>query len=247
MKEYKHTQTGSSSGIGRRDFVKLGLMIGSGAFIDLHTSPAFAASIPAPAPRPSGEEIVWSNCWAHCLCGCALKVVLEDGKVKRIPKGIDLCFCEVGDEPSFYGNGTQIHQVVMNLSVNAVQVMGSRGLLEFGVRHAAALPEESANYGVSLQPDGAVICSRGRTLEKADAGYIVLIVKDSGPGMEEAVMRQMFSPLFSTKAPGEGTGLGLTIVDSIVGMHKGYILVRSAPGKGSEFSIYFPILSAPEE
>ncbi len=84
MKEYKHTQTGSSSGIGRRDFVKLGLMIGSGAFIDLHTSPAFAASIPAPAPRPSGEEVVWSNCWAHCLCGCALKVVLEDGKVKRI-------------------------------------------------------------------------------------------------------------------------------------------------------------------
>ncbi len=164
-----------------------------------------------------------------------------------IPKGIDLCFCEIGDEPSFYGNGTQIHQVVMNLSVNAVQVMGSKGLLEFGVRHAAALPEESANYGVSLQPDGAVICSRGRTLEKADAGYIVLTVKDSGPGMEEAVMRQMFSPLFSTKAPGEGTGLGLTIVDSIVGMHKGYILVRSAPGRGTEFSIYFPILSAPEE
>lgn len=64
----------------RRDFMKLGLMLGAGAFVDLHGAPALAAL----APKGTGEKIVWSNCWAHCHCSCLLKVVLEDGKVKRI-------------------------------------------------------------------------------------------------------------------------------------------------------------------
>lgn len=164
-----------------------------------------------------------------------------------IPKGIALCFSEPADEPPLYGSSIQIHQLIMNLSVNAAQVMGKQGRLEFKVRHEPSLPPEAAVYGVSVPEDGTVLCSRGRSLGIAEAGYLALSVKDSGPGMNENVMRQMFSPLFSTKAPGEGTGLGLAIVDSIAGMHKCYMLVRSTAGKGTDFRVYFPLLSAPEE
>lgn len=159
-----------------------------------------------------------------------------------IPKNVELRFPQSGDDPEFYGNSTQIHQLIMNLSVNAVQVMGKGGVLSFEAGRADKLPPEACGYGVSPGVDGAVICSRGRNLDAAARGYAVLSVKDSGPGLDEAVMRQMFSPLFSTKAPGEGTGLGLAIVDSIAGMHKAYILVRSVPGEGAEFRVYFPIL-----
>lgn len=89
MKKYTEKPNGTfktpCGGMNRRNFMKLGLMLGAGAFVDLHTSPVFAAL----APRSSGEQIVWSNCWAHCLCGCALKVVVEDGQIKRI-EGDDL-------------------------------------------------------------------------------------------------------------------------------------------------------------
>lgn len=164
-----------------------------------------------------------------------------------IPKGIELCFSEADNERPFYGTSTQIHQLIMNLGVNAVQVMGKQGRLEFLVRHESLPPPEASGYGVSVLEDGTVLCSRGRSLESSDAGYMVLTVKDNGPGMDEAVMRQMFSPLFSTKAPGEGTGLGLAIVDSIAGVHKCYILVKSKRGAGTAFQIYFPILRAPED
>ena len=163
-----------------------------------------------------------------------------------IPKGIELYYSQPDVEPEFYGNSTQIHQLIMNLGVNAIQVMGRQGFLVFGVAGASTLPPEASSYGVLAKDGNAVLCSRGRTSKNSAHGYAVLTVKDSGPGMDATVMRQMFSPLFSTKAPGEGTGLGLAIVDSIVGTHEGYILVRSSPGNGTEFSVYFPIPPEPE-
>ncbi len=162
------------------------------------------------------------------------------------PKGIQFSFSESGDG-KLYGSGTQLHQLIMNLCVNAVQAMGVQGQLEISVRHVPGLPAEAERHGVFVLADGTVLCSRGCTQPRSEDGYLVLGVQDNGQGMNEAVMEQIFTPLFSTKAPGEGTGLGLEIVDSIARIHKCYILVRSIPGKGTGFLIYFPILPAHEE
>jgi anaerobic dimethyl sulfoxide reductase subunit A len=79
MKNIEKLET-PCKGVNRRDFMKLGLMLGAGVCVDLRTSPAFAAL----TPPSKGEQTVWSNCWAHCRCSCLLKVVLEDGRIKRI-------------------------------------------------------------------------------------------------------------------------------------------------------------------
>lgn len=79
MKNKKITKsTPCPPSIGRREFMKLGLMLGAGAFIDLHGLPSFASNIPV------GEKTVWSNCWAHCHCSCLLKMVVEGDHIKRV-------------------------------------------------------------------------------------------------------------------------------------------------------------------
>lgn len=66
--------------VNRRDFLKLGMVLGAGAFLDGRSSKVFGAV----APKGPGEKIVWSNCWTHCHCSCLLKLVVEDGRVKRV-------------------------------------------------------------------------------------------------------------------------------------------------------------------
>ena len=113
------------------------------------------------------------------------------------------------------GNASQVHQIVMNLSINALQAMlPAGGTLEFG-------------------------------LEDPSDGTAVLTVKDSGCGMEPAVMERVFEPFFTTKERTEGKGLGLSVVHGIVNAHGGSISVRSEPGQGSVFQVILPC-SIPE-
>jgi CheY-like chemotaxis protein len=73
--------------------------------------------------------------------------------------------------------------------------------------------------------------------------YVCIIVEDSGAGMERTVVDRLFEPFFSTKAPGKGLGLGLSVISTIVKMHNGAIIVSSEPEKGSVFKVYFPAIS----
>jgi len=124
---------------------------------------------------------------------------------------------------------TQIHQVLMNLCTNAVQAMqGQDGILSVKV--------------AEMESDATMI----HDLPDLQAGsYVMLTVSDTGQGMDKAVIERIFEPYFTTKAPGEGTGLGLSVVIGIVKKFKGAITVYSEPGQGSVFHVYLPRLLAP--
>jgi CheY-like chemotaxis protein len=118
---------------------------------------------------------------------------------------------------------TQIHQVIMNLVVNARDAMPSGGTLTLETRNHAV--DETA---AATQPD-------------ARAGeYVVFSVTDSGTGMDDATREHLFEPFFTTKGSEHGSGLGLSTVYGIVRQSGGWIDVRTRLGAGSTFELFFP-------
>lgn len=125
------------------------------------------------------------------------------------------------------GDLGQIEQIMMNLAVNAQDSMQGGGtlLIETASVPAALMPKEVA------EAVGADDCA-------------VLRFTDGGSGMEREVLANIFEPFFTTKARGRGTGLGLATVYGIARQHSGMVTVSSEPGKGSVFSVYFPLRSS---
>ena len=118
---------------------------------------------------------------------------------------------------------TQMQQVLMNLCTNA----------------AHAMREKGGTLGVELS-DFSVSPFDGNPHAIAPGLYMKLVVRDTGAGISPDIMGKLFDPFFTTKKLGEGTGLGLSVVDGIVKQHSGYITVMSEPGKGSTFTVYLP-------
>ena len=125
---------------------------------------------------------------------------------------------------------TQVHQVMMNLCTNAYQCMQERG----GVLE------------VSLDNILVGALETGSSPQLPPGSYLRLEVSDTGPGMEPQVRERIFEPYFTTKEPGEGTGLGLAVVHGIVSRLHGVIEVDSTPGRGSSFRVYLPRLDPPK-
>jgi PAS domain S-box-containing protein len=119
---------------------------------------------------------------------------------------------------------SQMHQVVMNLCTNAVHAMKERG----GVLEVSLTQLEAEQGNALISPD------------IKPGPYLLMEVTDTGHGMDDGVMKRIFDPFFTTKEASEGTGLGLSVVFGIVKGHDGYITVRSEPGCGTTFSVYFP-------
>jgi len=120
---------------------------------------------------------------------------------------------------------TNIHQVVMNLCTNACHAMENTG---------GTLTVELEEKDVTENKDAHAIIAPGN--------YLELTVSDTGCGMDSSTHDRIFEPYFTTKKSGQGTGLGLALVHGIVEDHKGYIVVKSEPGKGSSFHVFFPIV-----
>ena len=118
-----------------------------------------------------------------------------------------------------------VHQVIMNLADNAVHSMqGGGGTLTIGL----SARDVQAGGGPGGQP-------------LAPGSYAVLRVADTGHGMDKGLMERIFTPFFTTKRPGEGTGMGLSTVHGIVRSLGGSVFVESELGKGSRFEVYLPL------
>jgi PAS domain S-box-containing protein len=130
---------------------------------------------------------------------------------------------EAGDA-AVVGDATQLHQVVMNLCTNAAHAMEHGGVLRVAVDHVE-MPERRLLSHGTLSP----------------CPYIRLVVSDTGPGIPPTVLERMFDPFFTTKGVGEGTGLGLSLVHSIVADLGGAIDVATKLGAGTIFAIWLPV------
>ena len=126
----------------------------------------------------------------------------------------------------------QMHQVIMNLCTNAAHAMqNDGGVLEVGIGDVQVGSGGSESDCLDLSP----------------GSYLKLTVRDTGYGIPRNLMDKIFDPYFTTKDTGEGTGLGLSVVQGIVKAHEGTITVDSKPGKGTTFHVYLPIIQGEEE
>jgi two-component system, cell cycle sensor histidine kinase and response regulator CckA len=161
----------------------------------------------------------------------AIKELLQEtlaATVETVPKNIVVKHNFPGNLWPIMADPTQIHQVLLNLCVNARDAMPSGGTLSISAENAL-LDEVTA-----------------RKIEGARPGaWIVLHVEDTGTGIPMSVLAHIWEPFFTTKGSGKGTGLGLSTVRSIVENHNGFINLKTQPGRGTTFRVYLPVPDVP--
>jgi CheY-like chemotaxis protein len=148
---------------------------------------------------------------------------------QTFPKSIEI---QIDISPNLWtvsGDATQLHQVLMNLVVNARDAMPNGGKLTISAENFT-VDEHYARMN----------------LEAKVGSYVVISVADEGLGMSPETQERIFEPFFTTKELGKGTGLGLSTVMGIVKGHGGFIHVWSEVGRGTEFQIYLPAVAVVE-
>lgn len=132
---------------------------------------------------------------------------------------------ELGESlPPVLSDPAQLEQIVMNLAVNARDAMPEGGQILIKSEKISVDAEFCEEHPEAMPGD-----------------YIRLTVSDQGEGIEKETLPRIFEPFFTTKEFGKGTGLGLAMVYGIVKSHKGFIVVASSPGMGTNFSVYLPL------
>jgi len=159
------------------------------------------------------------------------RVVFDTDKMLRqfIGKEIELVVLPGQYLPSVKADPANLHQVVMNLVINARDAMPQGGKITIS----------------TATVDGGQGTDKG--WEDAEQIYVMLSVADTGIGMSDEVKAHLFEPFFTTKPMGQGTGLGLSTCYSIVRRSGGHIEVESQPGKGTNFKVYLPAVAVEEE
>jgi len=152
-------------------------------------------------------------------------LVSELAKVmaQTFPRNIDIQTHFPADLWPVLGDATQLHQVLLNLCVNARDAMPQGGSIRLSAENVDIDPHfASMNPGAQLGP------------------HVVLRASDTGMGMSPETMEKIFDPFFTTKEVGKGTGLGLATVIGIVKSHSGFLTVQSEVGVGTTFSVFLP-------
>jgi PAS domain S-box-containing protein len=142
---------------------------------------------------------------------------------ETFPRNIEIVEQLAGDAWTVRGDATQLHQVVMNLCVNARDAMPDGGRLGLGLENCE-LDAEAVSTWPGLAP----------------GPHVRLVVSDTGAGMPPEIQARVFDPFFTTKPPGRGSGLGLSVVLGIVRKHDGVIAIDSAPGAGTRVTVLLP-------
>ena len=131
--------------------------------------------------------------------------------------------------PPILSDEAQLHQVLMNLCVNARDAINEKGTITINTKSLTIDKELAKQYSVSQE-----------------GTFVVIEVSDTGVGIEPNLLNRIFEPFFSTKEQGKGTGLGLSMIFGFVHSQNGFIDVESTPGKGSIFRIFLPAIPADE-
>jgi PAS domain S-box-containing protein len=155
-------------------------------------------------------------------------LIRETAQLMRstLPKGITVIERCVEDVGRIQAEPTQMHQVLVNLCINARDAMPEGGTLTF----------ELAQVNVPAPPASHIGAPGGGT-------YLVISVGDTGCGIPPEYMERVFDPFFTTKETGKGTGLGLATVHGIVKAHRGFVRADSSPGRGAVFRVFLPALT----
>jgi two-component system, cell cycle sensor histidine kinase and response regulator CckA len=147
-----------------------------------------------------------------------------------LPKSISIRFDIAPDLWLVSADATQVHQVLMNLCVNARDAMPQGGELVIRAENIT-LDDSYARMHLEAKP--------GR--------YVLVTVSDTGTGMPPEIINRIFEPFFTTKEVGKGTGLGLSTALTIVRSHGGFVNVYSEPRRGTQFAVYMPAIESAAE
>jgi len=128
------------------------------------------------------------------------------------------------------GDANQLHQVMLNLCINARDAMPEGGKLSITAKNSLI-----DQYHTRIHIDAK------------EGAYVLITISDTGMGMKPEILERIFEPFFTTKEFGKGTGLGLSTVQGIIKGHGGFVNVSSEVGKGSEFRIYLPAVETTKE
>lgn len=152
---------------------------------------------------------------------------IQEFAKQTFPKSIEYKREIAPDLWTVTGDATQLHQMLMNLVINASDAMPNGGVLSISAENFF-VDETYARMN----------------LDACVGPYIVITVKDTGIGMSSEILDRIFEPFFTTKEVGKGTGLGLSTVLGIVKSHGGFINVSSTVGKGTQFQVFLKAVSA---
>ncbi|MEW6146222.1 MAG: PAS domain S-box protein [Thermodesulfobacteriota bacterium] len=154
------------------------------------------------------------------LISDVLKIMKE-----TFPKSIEIKTYTDGELRNIVGDYTQLHQVILNICVNARDAMQAGGELSISTRN------------ISAGEDGS-----GKYIDIVPGEYVEITISDTGSGIPPEVMDKIFDPFFTTKEQDKGTGLGLSTAYGIIKEHGGHIYAESETGRGSRFVIYLPAI-----
>lgn len=154
-------------------------------------------------------------------------LIKETTKLLRptIPANIEFQY-DINDVSNINADPIQIQQVIMNLCINARDAVAKHGLIKIRL------------YEEALDTAYCDSCH-----EHFSGSYLVLSVSDTGHGISRELIERIFEPFFTSKEVGAGTGMGLSMVHGIVHHHKGHIVVSSEVDKGTDFRIFFPMIT----
>lgn len=142
---------------------------------------------------------------------------------QTFPKSISIEHSINKDLWTIFGDTTQIHQLLLNLCVNARDAMPYGGVLTLSAENAQ-LDQECSKVNIDAKP----------------GKYVILSISDTGRGIPEGILDKIFEPFFTTKEVGKGTGLGLSTALALVKAHNGFMNVYSELNHGSTFKVYLP-------